>query len=92
MTHARIAPGTTHISLAASPGRSDEGDNHGKRDEEKDDQLENNPQHDDTLRQRQKSHGTLQNRSKKDGRATQIGSGQDQQSSRSNVRAPLHKK
>ncbi|WP_353150366.1 hypothetical protein [Pollutimonas bauzanensis] len=40
-------------------------------------------QDDDTLREEQKSHGTQQNRSKKEGHATQIGSGQDQQSSHS---------
>lgn len=39
-------------------------------------------QQDDTRRERQKSHGTQQNRSKKEGHASQIGSGQDQQSSR----------
>ncbi|MCD0504877.1 hypothetical protein [Bordetella petrii] len=37
---------------------------------------------DDTPRDAQKSHGGVQNRSKKDGHATQVGSGQDQQSQR----------
>lgn len=37
---------------------------------------------DDTSREAQKSHGDAQNRSKKDGHATQVGSGQDQQSQR----------
>lgn len=39
-------------------------------------------QQDDTQREEQKSHGTQQNRSKKEGHTSQIGSGQDQQSSR----------
>ncbi|VCU70672.1 hypothetical protein PIGHUM_02748 [Pigmentiphaga humi] len=37
---------------------------------------------DDTPRQSQAAHGDTQNRSKKDGHATQIGTGQDQQSQR----------
>lgn len=37
---------------------------------------------DDTPRDAQKSHGDAQNRTKKDGHATQVGSGQDQQSQR----------
>ncbi|CAP42739.1 CinA family protein [Bordetella petrii] len=37
---------------------------------------------DDTPREMQKSHGDAQHRSKKDGHATQVGSGQDQQSQR----------
>jgi len=37
---------------------------------------------DDTPRDAQKSHGDTQNRSKKDGHASQVGSGQDQQSQR----------
>jgi len=37
---------------------------------------------DDTAREAQKSHGDAQNRTKKDGHATQVGSGQDQQSQR----------
>ncbi|HUH88842.1 MAG TPA: hypothetical protein VL003_12460 [Pusillimonas sp.] len=41
-------------------------------------------QQDDTQRESQKSHGTTQNRSKKEGHVSQIGSGQDQQSSRRN--------
>ncbi|MBO9353797.1 nicotinamide-nucleotide amidohydrolase family protein [Bordetella petrii] len=40
------------------------------------------PTADDTPREAQKSHGDAQNRSKKDGHATQVGSGQDQQSQR----------
>ena len=39
-------------------------------------------QDDDTRREEQKSHGTQQHRSKKEGHTSQIGSGQDQQSSR----------
>ena len=45
-------------------------------------QPESEIQQDDTRREEQKSHGTQQNRSKKDGHASQIGSGQDQQSNR----------
>lgn len=48
-----------------------------------DQQPASNEQDDDTLREEQKSHGTQQNRTKKEGHATQIGSGQDQQSSHS---------
>lgn len=44
-------------------------------------QPETEVQQDDTRREQQKSHGTQQNRSKKEGHASQIGSGQDQQSS-----------
>lgn len=40
------------------------------------------PTQDDTPRQQQASHNDTQNRSKKDGHATQIGTGQDQQSQR----------
>jgi len=41
-----------------------------------------NPSDDDTARQTQSSHRDTQNRSKKEGHATQIGTGQDQQSQR----------
>ncbi|OZI27026.1 hypothetical protein CAL18_06805 [Bordetella genomosp. 7] len=40
------------------------------------------PTEDDTPRESQQSHGDNQNRSKKDGHATQVGTGQDQQSRR----------
>lgn len=40
------------------------------------------PAADDTRRQDQASHGDAQHRSKKAGHATQLGSGQDQQSQR----------
>lgn len=39
-------------------------------------------QKDDTSREEQKSHGSTQNRSKKDGRADQLGTGQNQTSQR----------
>lgn len=45
-------------------------------------QSQPNPSTDDTPRVEQASHGDTQNRSKKDGHATQLGSGQDQQSQR----------
>lgn len=41
-----------------------------------------NPSTDDTARQTQSSHRDTQNRTKKEGHATQIGTGQDQQSQR----------
>lgn len=40
-------------------------------------------QRDDTEREQQKSHGVQQYRTRKEGHTSQIGSGQDQQSSRS---------
>lgn len=49
-------------------------------------------QSDDTPREQQKSHGTQQNRSKREGHVTQIGSGQDQQSSRVGGRGPTRGK
>ncbi len=49
-------------------------------------------QSDDTDRTQQKSHGSKQNRSKKEGHATQIGSGQDQQSSRTESPDPARTK
>lgn len=54
--------------------------------------TDNNIQDDDTSREEQKSHGTQQNRSKKEGHTTQIGSGQDQQSSRVGGRGQTHNK
>jgi len=47
-------------------------------------------QQDDTRKEEQKSHGTQQNRSKKEGHASQIGSGQDQQSSRTRGKGGNH--
>ncbi|CAM3939457.1 hypothetical protein [Bordetella tumulicola] len=41
-----------------------------------------NPSTDDTPREAQSSHRDTQNRTKKEGHATQIGTGQDQQSQR----------
>lgn len=41
-----------------------------------------NPSTDDTAREAQSSHRDTQNRTKKEGHATQIGTGQDQQSQR----------
>ncbi|NYT26055.1 hypothetical protein H0A73_20905 [Alcaligenaceae bacterium] len=40
------------------------------------------PQADDRSREEQRSHGDQQNRSKKDGHVTQVGTGQDKNSSR----------
>ncbi len=47
-------------------------------------------QDNDTRREEQKSHGTQQNRSKKEGHTSQIGSGQDQQSSRTRGKGGNH--
>lgn len=47
-------------------------------------------QQDDTHREEQKSHGTQQNRSKKEGHTSQVGSGQDQQSSRTRGKGGNH--
>lgn len=53
-------------------------------------QPETEVQQDDTRREAQKSHGAQQNRSKKDGHASQIGSGQDQQSNRTRGKGGNH--
>lgn len=45
-------------------------------------QDEQAPQADDQTREEQRSHGDQQNRSKKDGHVSQVGTGQDQNSSR----------
>lgn len=47
-------------------------------------------QQDDTRREEQKNHGDQQNRSKKEGHTSQIGSGQDQQSSRTRGKGSNH--
>lgn len=47
-------------------------------------------QQNDTERQNQKSHGDQQNRSKKEGHTSQVGSGQDQQSSRTRGKGGNH--
>ncbi|CAM5362869.1 hypothetical protein [Eoetvoesiella caeni] len=57
-----------------------------------DKRLGGDPSQDDTPREQQKSHGSEQNRGKKDGHTTQIGSGQDQQSSRVGVRDSTNKR
>lgn len=53
-------------------------------------QPETPVQQDDTHRDEQKSHGDQQNRSKKEGHTSQIGSGQDQQSSRTRGKGGNH--
>lgn len=55
-----------------------------------DKQSDKEVQQDDTRREQQKSHGAQQNRSKKEGHASQIGSGQDQQSSRTRGKGGNH--
>ncbi|HLT99780.1 MAG TPA: hypothetical protein VKZ70_08565 [Burkholderiaceae bacterium] len=45
-------------------------------------QEEQNVRSDDQEREDQRSHGDQQNRSKKDGHVSQVGTGQDQNSSR----------
>ncbi|NYT69940.1 hypothetical protein [Pusillimonas noertemannii] len=56
------------------------------RERESNQQVQDN----DTRREEQKSHDTQQNRSKKEGHASQIGSGQDQQSSRTRGKGGNH--
>lgn len=55
-----------------------------------DNQPDKGIQQDDTRKEEQKSHGTQQNRSKKEGHTSQIGSGQDQQSSRTRGKGGNH--